>query len=418
MRVTFNIRTDLISKKTNKIPIAMTITHNGFKIRKLLSGISTFEKDWSRNNQRIKANKKDEPYNNYAEYNSKIDDLSQRLNKMWSQHLINEKGELTKIMILDFLEGKQELDSKNNEINFIDCFKEFITQSKSHRAERTITGYTTVKNILINFINKTESDYTLNEIDLKFFDRLRNYCFEEVGYKNNMFARIITNIKTVMKWAEDRNYHTNLTYTKFKASEEAIEVIYLTLDELMKLYNHEFKSELKYLEKVRDIYCFACFTGLRYSDLVNLKHSNIFEGELRFTVKKTREQNHVVPLNKFANDILEKYKNDFSGPLPMISSQKLNDYIKLACKEVEINTPINITRFSGSKRIDKILPKYKTISLHSARKTFVTNSLILGMNQAVVKNITGHKSESSFRKYVKISNEVSKNEMDNIWNKL
>lgn len=417
MRVTFNIRQDLKSKKTGKAPVAMTITHDGFKIRKLLSGISVLEKDWSSSTQRIKPNKKDEAYNNCAEFNATMDDLSKRLNKMWSHHLIEDKGQLTKEMILDQLNSKKELDSDTKEIYFIDCFEEFINQSKSHRAERTITGYNTVKNIIINFEAKTGSNYTLNEIDLKFFDRLRNYCFEVKGYRNNMFARIITNIKTVMSWAEDRNYHSNQSYTKLKASEEEIEIIYLTYNELMTLYEYNFPPEMKFLDKVRNIYCFSAFTGLRYSDLANLKHSNVFGDELHLTVTKTREQNHIVPLNNYAIAILDKYKSDFGGPLPMISSQKLNQYIKLACKQVGIDSDIRITRYSGSKRIEKIIPKYQAITIHSARKSFVTNSLILGMNQAVVKAVSGHKSDSAFRKYVNISSSVSKDEMSKAWNK-
>lgn len=417
MRVTFNIRQDLKSKKTAKVPVSMTITHDGFKIRKLISGISVYEKDWSSTNQRIKPSKKDEAYNNYAEFNAKLDGLSNRLNKMWSHHLIEDKGQLTKQMIIDHLDGKKELDSEATEIYFIDCFEEFINQSKSHRAVRTITGYYTVKNIISNFQTKTGSSYTLDEINLNFFDRIRNYCFEDKAYRNNMFARIITNIKTVMSWAEDRNYHSNNAYTKFKASEEQIEVIYLTYNELMTLYEYEFSPDLKFLDKVRNIYCFAAFTGLRYSDLANLKHSNIFGDELHLTVTKTREQNHIIPLNNYAIAILDKYKSDFGGPLPMISSQKLNEYIKLACKQVGIDSDIRITRYSGSKRIEKIIPKYQAISIHSARKSFVTNSLILGMNQAVVKAVSGHKSDSAFRKYVNISSSVSKDEMSKAWNK-
>jgi integrase len=259
------------------VPVAMTITHDGFKIRKMLSGINVLEKDWSSDQQRMKPSKKDESYNNCAQHNATMDELSKNLNKMWTHHLLDEKGDLTKQMILEFLDGKQESIISNEEIRFIDCFEEFINQSESHRAPRTITGYKTVKKILENFFDQTGFNSSLNDIDLKFFDRLRNYCFVEKTYRNNMFARIITNIKTIMKWAEDRNYHSNLTYTKFVAPEEEVEVIFLTMDELMRLYNHTFTKETKYLEKVRDIYCFSCYTGLRYSDLANLKHSNIKE---------------------------------------------------------------------------------------------------------------------------------------------
>lgn len=82
-----------------------------------------------------------------------------------------------------------------------------------------------------------------------------------------------------------------------------------------------------------------------------------------------------------------------------------------------MNTPTNITRYIGNRRIDKVLPKYELITSHTARKTFVTNSLVLGMKEMVVKNITGHKDDKSFRKYVEIAENFKKEEMD-IWNKI
>ncbi len=58
------------------------------------------------------------------------------------------------------------------------------------------------------------------------------------------------------------------------------------------------------------------------------------------------------------------------------------------------------------------------ISSHTARKTILTNSLVLGINQMFVRNITGYKNETSFRRYVKIADDFKKQEMDTIWNKI
>lgn len=418
MRVTFKVRNELKSKKTNLLPVSMTITHAGYKIRKLITDVKVLEQDWSSTSQRIKPNKKGEAYNNYAEFNAILDDLSQKINRMWSIKLLNKNGEITKQEIIEFIGSDNKAEETTEVIRLIDCFDNFISQSKSHRAPRTIIGYNTVKGILQSFFDKTNYNQDLNNIDLNFFDRLRNFCFEEKGYRNNMFARIITNLKTVMKWAEERGLHVNHSYTNFKANEEEIEVIYLTMDELMKLYNYKFKNENEYLAKVRDIYCFSCFTGLRYSDLANLKRSNIKDDNLNLTITKTKTQDHIVPLNKFALEILDRYKNDFGGPLPMISSQKLNEYIKRACEKVGIDSPMNITRFSGSRRIESIVPKHKLITIHTGRKTFITNSLVLGMNSVIVKKIAGTQSESAFKRYIKISDEVKSNQMDQFWNQI
>ena len=79
---------------------------------------------------------------------------------------------------------------------------------------------------------------------------------------------------------------------------------------------------------------------------------------------------------------------------------------------------ITKTRYVGQKRIEITVPKYELITSHTARKTFVTNSLILGMKEMVVRNITGHKKEESFRRYVKIAEDFKRQEMDNTWDKV
>lgn len=415
MRVSFHLRPELKSKKTNLIPISILVSHQGKKIRKKIPGLATLEKDWIKAQQRIAPNKKNESYNYSIEFNSKMEEISNRLNKVWMHHQYVLEREITIDEIKQVIDDEYKVVTDDASLSVIDCFDLFIEQSRSHRAERTIKGYTTVRNMLESFYESVSCDTTLDGVDLHFFDLLRNYCFGVKEYKNNMFARVVTNIKTLMRWAEDRGYHKNQMYLKFKASEEDIEVIYLTMEELMKLYTFDFKSDK--LDRVRDLYCFSAFTGLRYSDLSSLRDANVKGDYLNITVKKTKSQDHIIPLNKFAKEILKKYKDDFQSPLPVISSQKLNKYIKEACEIVEINEPVIITRFSGNKRIETTEPKYKLITIHTARKTFITNSLVIGMNQTVVKKISNHKSDTAFRKYYKVADDIKKREM-NKWDEL
>src|SRR5690606_29018926 len=133
---------------------------------------------------------------------------------------------------------------------------------------------------------------------------------------------------------------------------------------------------------------------------------------------KTKTIDHEIPLNKFAKEILDKYKKTIYEPLPVISGQKFNEYIKECCEVAKINTPTTVSRFSGNKRVDKTVPKHELITSHTARKTFVTNSLIFGMKEMVVRNITGHKKESTFKRYVKIAEDFKQKEMQETWDKI
>lgn len=418
LRFSFPLRKEQMSKKTGLIPVSILVSYQGLKIRKKISGVNVLEHHWSKKQQRIIPNKKDEAYNHSSEYNLKLDELAARLNNLWIKYEHVLRKPLSEHIIIETIEGNIKVEKDKVVYTLRECFSDYIEQNRSHRAERTITGYNTVKNVLDLFLKESKYDDTLENINLHFFDQLRNYAFEVKKFENNYFSRIITNIKTVMKWADERGYHKNTAYTKFVAPEADIEVIYLSLSQLLKLYHHPFDKKQVHLAKSRDVFCFSAFTGLRYSSMKNLKRSNIRGNHLNFTEVKTKSQDQIIPLNNFALEILEKYQTNLKHPLPMISSQKLNDNIKKACELAEINDLITITRFSGSKRIEKTAPLWSLISLHSGRKTFITNSLVLGMNKEVIKNITGHKTDSSFRKYVKVSDDFKSSQMDQFWNQI
>lgn len=414
MNIQFNLRRDKKSKKTGLMPVSVVVYFNGQKLRKSIPKVKVKEQHWDMSKQKVIPSRKNEDENFSKEFNLKLDHLKSKLNGLWSKCLL-QAVHPTQKEIISIIEGK-EINSEIQSQDFIQVYKSYIEQSKSHRAERTIIGYTTTLNLIELFYTHQKRTYTLDEIDLLFFDDFRNYCFEEKKYLNNYFAKIINNIKACMNWAKDRNLHNNTNFEKFKAHEENIEVVYLTKDELFHFYNYKFES--KKLAKVRDIYCFSCFTGLRYSDLSNLKPSHIYEDIIKLNVEKTRDKDQIIPLSKYAKSILTTYKDTQFYPLPMISSQKLNQYIKEACKVAEINSQVTISRYSGKSKIEKTVPKHELLTLHTARKTFVTNSLVLGMNQMIVRSITGHKSDSAFRKYVKVADEVKSNELNKFWDNI
>lgn len=411
MEVTFYPRKDHITKK-GYMPIRMHITVDSCLIKKLVKKVKVKEIHWKQDKQRIKPNSSKEEYNFHVEYNEILDELSAKVKNIERYAFLNNI-ELTKEYVLSKLDEKITVVT---EYDFFETFDEFIKTSKGNSAQRTITGYRTVYNFLKDFEKETNIVLSLNDINLLVFDELRNYAFYVKEIKNNYFAKITNVLKRFMSWSLDREYHKNIVFRKFSAPEDEIEVIFLTVEELLRLYNKDFPSS-KY-EKVRDIYCFACFTGLRYSDLHNLKPSNIHKDHIKLNIKKTKDIDHIIPLNKYSQEILKKYKGTPFEPIPMISSQKFNTYIKKCCELAEIDTPVTISRYKGSTRYDVTLPKHKLITCHTARKTFATNSLILGMDERVVRTITGHKKESTFSKYVNIANDHKKKQMENTWDKL
>lgn len=409
MELTFSLRKDKIDKK-GLVPVRMLISVNGERIRKNIKDIKVNPKDWRK--ERIKPNLKNEPYNYHIEFNKKLEDTERKVTAIFRYIRLNDISPDKELIIKKLNEdnfGEHKLT-----LSFFDAYLEYIESHKNTRTPGSIRRYRTNRKFFQEFQKFTGYNVRFDTINIDFFEKISDYAFEERKVLNNYFGKIITGLKTFMNWSFEKNYHKNLEFKKFKAVKNSIEVIYLTIDELMLLYKHKFES--KKLEHVKDFYSFCAFTGLRYSDAKQLRVSNIYEDRIKLNIQKTKSIDHIIPLNSFAKEILDKYKDTIYNPLPKISSQKFNEYIKQACKDIGINQMVNTTRYSGQKRIDKVVPKYELITSHTAKKTFVTNSLILGMKQSVVQEITGNLDQRSFKAYVNIANSLKKEEMNNTWN--
>lgn len=409
MQSKFYLRTDKMTKE-GLYPIRMDITFNSIRLRKQIPDIKVTEKHWRVKEQRIKPNLKNEEYNNHIEFNKKLDDLDNKVKEVFRYIYSNDLKPSKEL-----IESKMNGEVINHTHSFFDSFEEYLEISKSSKAANTIKNYTTCKNFLKNYEDFSGTKLHFEMINYQFYEEFRDYCFGEKDTLNNYFGKLISTLKTFMDWAFNRNYTTNIQYKKFEAVQDDIDIICLTIEELLHLYSYDFKSDR--LKHVRDIFCFGCFTGYRFSDIFDLKVSNIFENHIKKTLVKTQTIDHITPLTPYSKNILFKYKGTIHEPLPVISSQKFNEYIKECCEVAEINTPTTITRYVGKKKIEKTVPKHKLISSHTARKTFITSSLVLGMSEVAVKKISNHKKDEHFRKYVNVAQSYINDEMDKGWGK-
>ncbi len=407
----FYLQSGKINKKGQQ-PIVMRITHQN--IRPLFFiGFVVNPKYWSQSNEKVKKPKDDEQDNKYISINERISLFRQAADAAINNAL-RDDIQITEAYLKNNIFNVSGKQRKTN-MTFFEVLDEYIESSKAVRANRTIVCYGTFKNFLLDFEKDTKYKVDLHAINFKFFDNLRTYAFVKRKAKDNYFAKIISNLKAFLTWCQKRGYVKDFTYKEFKAVEREKDVIYLTLDELMILLNFKFESPKR--ARARDLFCFMCFTGMRVSDLRNLKKENIKDGQIFKTIVKTHKT-EVIPLNQFAQAILAKYEHLEITPLPKLSSQKLNDHIKDCCEEAEINTRVHYVDYSGGKAREHSEPKWKLITNHTARKTFITNSIVLGMNTKTIKDITGHKKDSVFNKYVKISEEFKKLEMDRTWDNI
>lgn len=299
----------------------------------------------------------------------------------------------------------------NSPKSFFEFYSEYIEVQRTTKTHRTIQKYRTLLNHLNQFQERKKYTVSFDKIDIRFYEQFTAFYLNDMGLVNNSVAKYIKTLKSFLNWATERGINTNLSFKKFKAKEKDADIIYLTEKELFRLYELDL-SKNPALEKVRDTFCFGCFTGLRYSDITRVNKENVKEGEIFFISEKTTEMINV-PLNMYSKKILEKY--DYS--LPVISNQRTNEHLKKLGKYAEIDEPVTLTKFRGAEEIQFKKPKYEFIGTHTARRTFVTLSLEKGMRPETVMNITGHKEYNTFKKYIKITSKVKSAEMKRVWDK-
>lgn len=253
------------------------------------------------------------------------------------------------------------------------------------------------------------------------------YLRDVRGMKNTTIGKQIGFVKWFLRWATLKGFNVNMAFQSFspKLKTAPKQVVFLEWAELMRVLDYAIPcngetvvlhdvSGKEYtkvvrdagaLAKARDIFCFCCFTSLRYSDAVNLKRANIAGDAFTITTVKTADT-ITIELNKYARAVLERYADEDLGgyALPHMTNQRMNVYLKDLCELCEINQPVTHTYYRGSERIDETMPKYELIGTHTGRRTFICNALMLGIPAEIVMKWTGHADYKSMKPYVDVTN--------------
>jgi integrase len=374
------------------------------------------------------------------EFNKKLNTLR---NDLWGeyQRLIEDFPDIS----FDHLSRKLKDYGKTREIPISKDTKsvaavldEYIETLKGQVAPGTIKKYTTLKNSLEEFSkgNRKYQQLTFSMIDHSFIEAYRKYLRNQEprgrqksrpeklqkGLLLDTQAKYIKCLKSFCKYAEERGYNKYTFYKDFSCISQAdqkrkksdFDIVTLTLSELRQFYTHDFSGD-PHLGRVRDLFCFACFTGQRWGDFSNFDKSQLQDDVWTFIAEKTKRETQI-DLTGFAApaiDILKKYKYQ----LPKITQQKFNDYLKVAASEAKINEPTKIIRYVGVNEIVNIKPKSQFLSSHSARRTCV--SILLNdfnLNVVHVMGITGHTDIKTLQKYIHKDREARRTAISNTKN--
>jgi integrase len=313
--------------------------------------------------------------------------------------------------IATIVSGKNLQETK---VDFLEAYQLFLDAYKVSRSEATVKKYKTILSHLKEYAKQSNTNLNFEIVDIVFQERFVAYLIHTAKLTNNTIARHIKFLKTFLLWATERGYNSKTDFKKFRQKEEKVDIITLTFEELMTLHKLDLTTKPK-LERVRDVFCFGCFTGQRFSDIAALQPEHIKANKWHLHSQKTKDI-ITVPLNEYALEILTKYIAN-GQKLPSVSNQKTNKYLKELGELVNISEPITHVRYQGVKKIQNTLPKYKFIGTHTARRTFCTLSLEKGMQPEIAMKISGHKDYRTFQKYINLTSKVVDASMHTVWSR-
>lgn len=277
----------------------------------------------------------------------------------------------------------------------------YLQETSRGREPDTHKKYITLCNHLCSWNGGLEID----DFNTSAMQEFESYLYHQVRLRAITLQRMMTRAKGFLRWASSNGYYRGDVHNTYKVSVKGAntkEVIVLSPEELKQLIDCEIPRSKAYLDRVRDLLLFGCFTGLRFSDIQQLTPAHIVNNTIRVITRKTSDPINI-ELNKHSQAIIDKYKGVCGDRLlPRISNQKCNNYLKELGELAGLDTPTVVTYYDGAGRHTEIKPKYELLSTHIGRRTFITNALQLGISLPTIMSWTGHKDVKAMRPYIKL----------------
>lgn len=374
---------------------------------------------WDNINQVVK------PIDNYKRDALKInnsllefeDFIEKTLNELKSEeNKYNISEELRNRINVYYKRTKEFKEDKR--VDLFDYIDSVVEAKKEVVGKATIGEYKRVKELLIDFKKDENYNLTFESMKMTFYNEFIQYLAEGTDerdpMKTNTIGKHIKNIKMFLKGSYSKNFHNNRIFMEksFQVISEESFNTYLNIEELESIAKLDLPEKPG---KARDYFLLMAYTALRIGDVLKLtKEDNIRIVKdvkmIVFNESKTQKKNRRKNKKAFIftpemEIILEKYDGHFPNEINTInqnfpniiiekvSSQYINENIKIICKSAGINELI------------KGIPKYKYIHCHTARRSFCTNRRLAGDSLDTIRLQSFHSSDAILENYIKANNE-------------
>ncbi len=377
--------------KSDRVKVMLCLSHRKerkyFQIQRNL-----FLSDYDKLRNCLKNNR-----SGNAKLNQKAIKLRDELQQLGNEMLTDD----------DYVSAKKVMDKFNiiqrpklTDVETI--FDKFIADSEVSKSRMKM--YYTVKKKLLTF----KKNVSIMQLNKDFASKFYNYLSSEGLSDNYINSTIFTIIRSVINYAEEKGFKvpdTKFNTPKGKKSKYGDNNFYLTRDERQLLINyipkstakrkHDNENQTKSLQLAKDYYILMMYTGLTQSDIDSHNRNDIYSenGITYLSVRRKKMQyksydKNDIPLISLVMDIINKYTTP--NLLPKISTQKLNDAIKILMKFVGISGKEKIAKKVNGKFIIKEKERYQVMTAKTARKTFRNVLLNLNYNNSAIASLMGN----------------------------
>jgi integrase len=383
MKITHKFYLNLEKGNENKHPLYVRFTIGRTSSKRSL-GYSLTSKEWNPDKEESKL----------LAVNQKINQIRSKLFEIQFE-LQKQNKEISSLELADLIFEKSSL-----EVYLVRYFEEFANHAYETKKlskgthQQYFTSLTALKDFLKFKYGKP--DINIKKPDLQFVEEFDAFLHQKNIGLNTIGNKYHKKLKTVFHSAVQKGIINHNPYALFKIRFEATHRQFLTEPELKKIENADLLGNQS-LEKIRDMFLFSCYTGLRFSDAIDLQLNQINEDNGYFSIYRPQNKTGEtlsIPLIPEAVTIINKYDNierEITGKVfPKISNQKFNLYLKALAQFAKID---------------------KELTHHIARHTCATTLLNRGVSIDIVSKYLGHTSTKPTRIYAKMQDETMKREI-------
>ncbi len=378
--VVYNRKKRLLSNGTALVQVEVYLNS---KKKYFSTNIYLTPNQWDNKRRRVKN------HPNAIKLNKQITDFTTQLQSIELDRR-NQNKPFTLDILSNYIKGR-----------FTNSFTEFMANEIED--DRTSSNATKVgQRTTLKALKEFKSSILFEHLTYELLTDFERFLYNK-GLHTNTVNKYFRHVRKFVNLAINKDLFdlNRYPFRKFKAKTETTKREYLTPEELTRLETLKIPNKKKHLRKIRDMFLFSCYTGLRFSDISALSKDKIktIDGNTWIDTKmqKTAEPIKLPLYLLFKGKPIEILNRYILPDRNYIFDEFTNQYVNRALKEISQLADIN-----------------KRVTFHTARHTQATFLLYKGVNITTVQKLLGHKKLQTTQIYSKVMDKTIINELQTV----